>query len=210
MNLRLIAVLFSALAFVSGCSHVATYNPAYITGQTTDLQLSIDGKALVYTTTEDDAYIFSGHPTSFTGGGTTLELPLGKITREVAIAVFNKMFKGGVDTAQALPQTGDYRLIMRPRVTQFEYAYNQLKNAGFAITPQTRITLEVSLLNSQGQVLLQKQYDSGLRDGETYIVSGSPAETINQTVHVVLASLMKNAAWDASAILADQARAPTQ
>ena len=109
----------------------------------------MQGKGLIYTTSEDDNYLFKGPPTSFTGSATTLEVPLGKMTKEIAILVFKDTFKDGHQSTNALEKLHEYELVFYPKVVQFSYAYNQLKNLGFAITPQVRIVLNVKLYDKR-------------------------------------------------------------
>ena len=86
-----------------------------------------------------------------------------------------------------------YIVAVKPRIQRFEYAYNQLKNVGFAITPQVWVDLEVIAYAPDGKVLINKVYESGLCEGESYLMSGSPAEKINQEVHQALWQLMAQA-----------------
>jgi hypothetical protein len=160
-----------------------------------------EGRVLVVTEVADDNYVYKGSPASFTGSATQLQLPLGVITREIALVVFGRAFKEGSDRANEIKTPGIYRLIVKPRTTSFDYKYNQLRNLGFAITPQTRIFLEVMILDPNGKEVLKKTYDSGLVNGTTYLMSGSPGEMVNRTAHEVLYQLMEQAASDALALL---------
>jgi hypothetical protein len=189
------------ISLLSGCSHVAIYNPSYLTDSIpVEHSQAGKGRVLILTDASADAYKFVGNPTSFTGGGTTLALPLGIMTREIALRVFGEVYKDGHDRSNTVPAGSDYAAIITPRVTHFEYAYNQLKNAGFAVTPQVRMTLTVKLIDSGGGVLLDKSYDSGLVDGKTYLMTGEPAEKINRTAHMVLYDLMLKASNDVIAV----------
>lgn len=188
------AVILSLL--LAGCSHVATYNPAYLSVPPYEASERMDGKVLVYTEREDDNFVFSGNPTSFTGGGTTLTVPLGLITREVAVYTFGRHFSGGADSSNKLEGLAGYRAIIRPRVLSFTYAYNQLKNLGFAVTPGVTLEIEVQLLDPDGKRTYSRKYASGLAQGHTYVVSGTPGERVNQLVHETLYTLMDDAARD--------------
>lgn len=168
------------------------------------LQPLVNGKALIYTEAADDQYVFSGHPTSFTGSGTTLSIPLGLITKQIAIIVFGKIFREGADSANSIDKATNYTVVVTPKVTHFEYAYNQLKNLGFAITPETRLTLNVKLFDKNNKLIFEKSYDSSLASGETYVISGEPDEKVNQIVHKTLFDLMRQAAMDAAQVIADK------
>jgi hypothetical protein len=190
---RLISAALLIVA-LSGCSFQAGYNPAYLPSSA--MNLGLDGKALVVLDVSEAARIYSDNPRSFTGGGSTLSLPLGEITKQVAIRVFAAAFKGGADFANQSAPGADYRLVVKPRVARLDYYYNQLKNLGFAITPQLEMELSVTMLHGDGTVLFERTYVSGRSEGDTYIVSGSPHEKVNKLVHLILFKLMTDAAVD--------------
>lgn len=196
-----LALLALTTLIISGCSYKVGFNssylpPAGIVGKT-------DGKALVLMTQEEETWIYSGHPTSFTGGGTTLTVPMGNITKQVALEVFSRHF-AQVDTANDLGKAAGYTLVVNPRVKHFEYAYNQLKNLGFAITPEVKLELGVKLFDGSGQQLLDKTYVSGNLEGESYMMSGSPEEKVNKALHQALYDLMSQAARDSLPAIARQ------
>lgn len=193
-TIQFIVLISIALAF-SGCAFNAGYNPSYISSQ--PLALGAPGKALVVMESSDANWVFSGRPTSFTGGGTTLTVPLGEISKQVALKVFGAAFKDGTDFRNSVGDASNYRLVVSPKVATFTYAYNQLKNLGFAVTPQVNLQLRVTLISSDGKTLLEKTYTSGTVDGDSYLLSGQPAEKVNQLLHQVLFKLMTEAAIDA-------------
>ena len=185
--------------FFSGCSFNAGYNPSYISSQ--PMALGIAGKSLVVLDVGDAAWTYSGSPTSFTGGGTTLTIPMGEITKQIALKVFGAAFKEGAEFRHTAGDVKGYRLVVQPKVSQFNYAYNQLKNLGFAITPQVQIQLRVVMTGPGGKQILEKTYESGLTEGESYMVSGQPAEKVNQIMHITLFKLMTDAAIEAKTVL---------
>ncbi len=193
-----LAPLAAALA-LSGCAFNAGYNPSYLPAQAA--VLGIPGKSAVVMEATDAQWVFSGKPTSFTGGGTTLTLPLGEITRQVALKVFGAAFKEGADFREKSADLAPYRLVVQPKVGQFTYAYNQLKNLGFAVTPQVTVQLNIVLLTPDGRKVLEKQFSSGTVDGDTYMLSGQPAEKVNQLLHQVVFKLMTDAAMEAKGAL---------
>lgn len=199
MKLTISAVLLAAL--LAGCSHTATYNSAYLSAPPPAAGDRMDGKALIYTEAVDDKYVFTGNPTSFTGGGTTLTEPLGQITREVAVYVFGRHFKDGADASNKLDNLPGYRVIVRPRLLTFNYEYNQLKNLGFAISPGVMLEIETQLLDQSGKTYYSKKHASGMVHGHTYVVSGEPGERINQLVHETMYKLMEESAQDIKAAL---------
>jgi hypothetical protein len=198
-SLSLAAIVLGAL--LSGCAQMATYNPAYITRPASAEADKLAGKVLVYTVKADDDNAWLGKPTSFTGGGTTLSIPLGVIARELAAVVFGDAFRDGAVKANSLAGATDYRVIVQPKVSAFSYEYNGLKNAGFAITPTVILTLEVSLLDAGGKTVSQRRYDSGTVEMPAYFVSGAPGEEIGKAAHKALFDLMTQAAKDLREVL---------
>jgi hypothetical protein len=194
--------LLIAAFLVTGCAFNVGFNPAYLPGEAQTLE--IPGKGLVVIDATDDNWISSEHPTSFTGSATTLAIPIGTISREVAMRVFGAAFKEGADFRNVAGDTSGYQLVVMPKVTKFTYAYNSLQNLGFAITPQVDIGMHVTLTAPDGHLLLDKVYASGLVNGNTYVMSGQPAEMVNKLVHITLFNLMTSAAKDAKQIMARQ------
>lgn len=74
--------------------------------------------------------------------------------------------------------------------------FPQLKNLGFAITPEVRVTMRMTLLDSTGKDLHEKDYDSGVVSGSSYMISGRPVERVNKLAHEVVYDLMCRAASD--------------
>jgi hypothetical protein len=181
---------------LAGCTHTATYNSAYLSAPPPAASERMDGKVLVFTERADDGYVFSGNPTSFTGGATTLSLPLGQITREVAVYAFGRHFKDGAEASNKLDSLAGYRAVIHPRVLSFTYEYNQLQNLGFAITPGVEMSIDVQLYDANGKATYSRKHMSGLSQGHTYMVSGTPGERVNQLAHETMYKLMDEAARD--------------
>lgn len=188
-----------AALLITGCSYKVGFNSSYL--PPAGIVGKHDGKALVVMTQEEQDWVYSGNPTSFTGGGTTLTAPLGNITKQVALEVFSRHF-AEVASATEMPDSGRYTLVVNPHVTHFEYAYNQLKNLGFAITPEVKIDLAVTLYDGTGNKLLDKTYSSDLVEGESYVMSGGPEQKVNQALHKALYDQLEQAAQDALQLLA--------
>lgn len=68
---------------------------------------------------------------------------MGEITRQIALQVLGSAFKGGADYRNSASDVTGYRLIVKPKLNRFSYAYNQLKNFSFAVTPQVNLELNV-------------------------------------------------------------------
>jgi hypothetical protein len=207
-RLRQTAAVAAALALMllSGCAYNVGYNSTYLPAEQTHQKTP--GKVLIYMPDKDANWVFKGHPTSFTGGGTTLTIPLGDITRQIAVRAFSNEFTS-VTAADMIKNQADYTMVVQPRVKHFEYAYNQLKNLGFAITPETRVDLSVKASDSQGRTIIDKVYQSGKIEGETYMASASPAEKVNAAVHKTLWKLMNDAIADIKTRLLASPHAPS-
>jgi hypothetical protein len=194
-------LLVVAIALVSGCAHTGAYDASYLAAARKPADQIVDGKVLIVTSQEDDQYLFNGHPTSFTGSATTLSLPLGQIVKEAAKAAFGDRFKDGADTATTVQSTEGYRVVVAPKVNNFSYAYNQLKNLGFAITPTVEASAHVRVLNPDGSVKTEKEYASGPVEAPSYMLSTKPSDTITKLTHRVVYELMVKAADDVMPLL---------
>ena len=203
MNRNTASLLVSSvILLLSGCAYQAGYNPTYIPDEEPDY-ISAD-EVLLVMADEDEEFIYTGSPSSFTGGGTTLSIPLGAITREVAEEILEDRFSGRVGFANDFLHGEGYRLALKPRVQRFDYKYNSLKNLGFAITPEVEIDLRVTILDSTGQRIFDEVYQSGRVSGDTYFVSGSPSEKVNETLHRALYDLFEESFADARPIVIDR------
>lgn len=193
----------AALAALSlaACTYTTRFNPAHFDSPPVPEQERLDGRVLVMTAAQDDAWIYSGHPSSLTGGGTTLNVPLGEITREAAAKAFGDLFRGGVDRSNHVVGLESYRVVVAPRTVAFDYKYNALRNVGFAVTPEAAVQVHVSLLDAKGNPTWQRTYDSGLESGRTYFISGAPGDRVGEAAHHALLRVMRQAANDVKAVL---------
>jgi hypothetical protein len=175
---------------------MSTYNASYHGTPGTSVTDKLPGKVLILTDKVDDDTPFVGPPTSITGSGTKLTIPLGVIAREIGAVVFGDMFRDGAAKANELPAAGGYRVVVRPRVSKFSYEYNQLKNLGFAVTPTVVLTLDVTTMDGSGKQLQMRSYESGTVEMPAYLISGSPGEEIGKAAHRAIYDLMLKAAFD--------------
>lgn len=203
-RVRTIAALIPIVALMTlgGCSYSLNYNQAYLAAARRPVETRVDGAVLVYTSAMDDQYVFTGPPTSLTGGATKAAVPLGLIMREAAKAAFADMFRGGAEAASGLDHARDVRVIINPRPVTFSYQYAQLRNLGFAITPLVELTAEVRVLDTKGDVVWHRDYASGEVTGPSYMVNFSPEEEINKAAHKAAYDLMAKAAADVAAEIA--------
>jgi len=171
------------VAALGGCANTVAYDSAYVAAARRPPAQVVEGRVLVLTERADDKYVYTGNPTSFTGSARTLTIPLGAITREIAATVYGDVFRDGAESSNELKDPARYRLVIRPKLLRYSYEYNQLKNAGFAITPTVRLSMKVSLLRADGQQAWEKTYESGDAEGQSYMVNTSPEEEINKVTH---------------------------
>lgn len=195
---RLVRMLAGALAASAlvGCATTGSYNASYLAAARRPATIQTDGRVLIVTTPQDDAYVYTGNPTSFTGRATTLTLPLGAIVREAAVAGFADTFKSGADVATTVKDPARYVVIVAPRLASFSYEYNQLKNAGFAITPTAVVNVDVRVLDAGGTTRWQRSYASGPVEGSSYMLNTSPGEEISKVAHKALYDMFAKAAAD--------------
>lgn len=192
---RFVGAVLAVLA-VAGCSSTSSYNPSYLAAARRPAAVMSDGKVLLVTTPQDDAYVYTGNPTSFTGSATTLTIPLGSIVRETAVAAFTDTFKGGVDVAAQVTDPSRYVVIVAPKLVSYSYEYNQLKNVGFAITPTAVVSVDVRVLDAKGATRWQRTYASGPVEGPAYMLNTSPGEEISKVTHKALYDLFSKAATE--------------
>ena len=190
--------MFAALASGAGCSYTVAYAPDYVKPEKVEAKDLFDGKVLVYMEPADVDYVYKGSPGTLTGGATTLSVPIGIITREVTRTVWAGHFASGADSATSLDTAGAYRVVVRPRVTSYSYAYHQLENLGFAITPGVRVTLDVALVNGAGVPQWSRSYDSGEVKAGSYMMSFKPEEKVNRLTHQIVADLNRKALQEAA------------
>lgn len=188
-----------ALAALSGCASSMAYRADYVPDKPFAESERIAGRVLIYTSQADDERLVTAGATSFTGSGMQLTTPVGMMTREIAQKVFGKAATGGADVSHDLGNAAGYTVIVRPQAQQFSHGFPQLKNLGFAITPEVRVTIRVSLLEASGQRVFEKDYDSGVVSGESYMLSGKPVERVNKLAHEAIYELMRKAAADVRA-----------
>lgn len=199
-------IVFWALAFatLSACTSTLQYNPQYEGRIQPAPGVQLPGRAVVFTTEAEDNYIYTGNPTSFTGGATKISIPLGLITKEISQNGFERIFSGGAVLARDIDAVSDYRVIVRPRISNFSYAYNQLKNVGLLVTPQTDISLSIEVLDNNRRVIHVNTFSSGVKDGDSYMMSGNPADRINRLAHEVITELVNQATNEVYYLLQNQ------
>ena len=183
----------SAILFV-GCAQVGTYNPTYFEYFPSVYPTKLAGRAGIEMSKSEQAEVFTGRPTSFTGGATTLNLPIGQILKEGAILAFGDLYAEGAEVVDSASLAGKYAAIFRPRLRSLTYEYNGLKNAGFAVTPTAVVAIEVGLKSPDGKQVWSQTIDSGQVEGPTYFLSGNPGEEISKAAHKAVLKTLQTAA----------------
>ena len=203
MKKALIVAAFAPLCFIGGCAYTANYNPSYLASARRPVTEPFEGKILIVTSVQDDKYVYTGNPTSFTGSATSLSIPVGQILKESAGAAFADAFKGGADTKNleigdpvSHTDSGKYVALVTPKLVSYSYEYNQAKNLGFAITPTAVVVTDVRIIDHDGTTSFQKQYESGPVEGPAYMINMSPQEEINKVTHKAFYEIFSKAAAD--------------
>jgi hypothetical protein len=184
------------ISAVIGCATSIAYRADYVPDRAVSDADRIAGRVLVYTTKADDERLASAGATSFTGSGANLTTPIGMMTREIAVKVFSRYATDGAAASNDLADAARFSIVLRPETRDFKYGFPQLKNLGFAITPQVEMTLRMQLIDASGRTEFEQTYSSGVVEGKSYMLSGSPYERINKLAHQTLYDLMVRAAAD--------------
>ena len=189
-----LAALGAVLLSAYGCSYQTGFNSTYIPEEPAG-HWSADHVQIVMS--EYDAnYTSSSSPSSFTGGGTTLVIPMGQIVREVTSEALRDRFSGEIGFANEM-LADRYQLGIRPTVRKWDYKYNSLRNLGFAITIEGELDLQVEILDPSGEVIFENTYASGLRQGQSYFASFSPEEKVSALLHELIYEHVEQALDDA-------------
>ena len=199
------AVVGAALA-LNACAYEIGYRPDYVPAETPPFVAQ--GRLLIVMPQEQREFVYAGRPASTTGDFTTLTVPIGAIVQAVAKEVFSSCFAYGVEFVDSVNAQEDYVVALEGDMQEFVYAYTKVIDQGFDeqapdvwITPELEIAFAVKAYNRAGATLLDKTYDSGVTAGESYMVTGRPAERINRTLHATLHALMLQVANDLRPLL---------
>ena len=125
-----------------------------------------------------------------------------------ALKVFSKVASDGAEETDDFANASRYTIVLRPQIENFEYGFPHPK-LGIEITPEVRMTLRITLLDADGRVMLEKDYDSGVVSGSRHVVSGKLVERTNKLAHEVMYDLMRRAAADVHRYQRTQAAAAT-
>jgi len=184
-----------------GCAFKGQYQPKLLSQQLSLIEAKFDGQALVLTDSKEDLKLYQQGPSSLTGAATSLSINVGGYLKDISVEVFSRLFKEGAIHSNNENESGEYVVIIKPEILNYDWRFNQLKNLGFAITPETKIDLLVTLKDSKGKVLLEKKYESDYLSGGSYLASIKPHEKVNKSVHQSIYNLLMLVAEDIGKIL---------
>ena len=184
-----------------GCAFKGQYQPKLLSQQLSLIEAKFDGQALVLTDSKEDLKLYQQGPSSLTGAATSLSINVGGYLKDISVEVFSRLFKEGAIHSNNENESGEYVVIIKPEILNYDWRFNQLKNLGFAITPETKIDLLVTLKDSKGKVLLEKKYESDYLSGGSYLASIKPHEKVNKSVHQSIYNLLMLVAEDIGEIL---------
>jgi len=204
---------------IAGCATEVAYQPEYLSDAIPSYLA--ETQILILMDEDDLEYVYEGTADSFIGQNVTLRMPIGAITREIAANVFQSHFNYGVVFAATPPRDVRYVVAIEPEIRNFSYRYDQyvdqtviemreLGTGGIEAVPATIITpsiqfeLVLRAFDAQGNVVLERDYDSGVVAGESYYVTSRPHERVNATFHAALQDMMLTVADDLQPILARQ------
>lgn len=199
-------VLLLILSFLVsfGCTHDMEYKPKYLGTPVFDQVHKFDGKCAIYTTSRDDSYVFQGYPSSVYGSAETLKIPLGLITKNAAVRVFDAVCDE-VSTVDSLDGR-DYDVAIYPSPIGFEYFFAERGFLRLVITPQVVIYLQITAFNSDQDVVFEKSYNSGVVNGKNIYIPMTGWENVNAVAHMTIAELMSTAAEEIVVVLKEKTR----
>ena len=189
----------AVMSVVTGCSTTVFYNPALVAQRIQQVGVPSPGRALIYTTVAQDAYVYKGRPNTFAGSAVEARIPFGRMTHEIAIATFNDAFSQGTVSGRSLDRPSDYQVIIMPSVTEFDYQYSPTPGSLLQTSADIRMKLRGKVLSPDANVLMDKVYDSNRVMSEG--TAGYVPKMLNKVVHTTLCDLMSEFARDVKLIV---------
>jgi hypothetical protein len=183
-----IIAIFSC--FICGCTTNLTIQPQYVSsGISAPI---IAGHANIVMTPNDHNFLFEGGPRSLTGAGTSIKIPIGTLIETVGEKVCSGYFAAGADYSTTLVRSG-YNVSVK--YDGFSYKFDELSNLGLLITPKISIALKIEILSGDGTVIVPEQRYEKIDYSATgaYFVSLHPDEKINQSLHMAIAAIFRDA-----------------
>lgn len=193
-----------ATLLLGACAAPLAYRAAYLPAGPTPASDRVKGRVLVFTSMADDDRLITAGATSVTA--FKMNVQAGVMSREIAIAVFSKV-ADGVDQSHDLANAARYAIVLRPQIENIDYAFTHPKHLGIEVTPQVRVVMRITLLDPSGQVLLEKDFDSGPVSKGRSIIGEELVGRTDVLVHEAIYGLMLRAAADIHVFQQTQAAA---
>ena len=124
-----------------GCAFKGQYQPKLLSQQLSLIEAKFDGQALVLTDSKEDLKLYQQGPSSLTGAATSLSINVGGYLKDISVEVFSRLFKEGAIHSNNENESGEYVVIIKPEILNYDWRFNQLKNLGFAITPEYHLSI---------------------------------------------------------------------
>lgn len=193
-NFKLLPAL---LLFLGSCSYDASFRQDFIpqTPSLSSIQ-KLDGKGLVVMSLSDENFIFSDNPASFTGAGTSLTIPMGKVIKQIALEVFGSTFSEGVYFSNNFDNPEDYLLMINPIVELDNYKYDSLESLGFAVTPKVSVSAKVTVRSPDNSILFEKNYSYVDMKAAAYVFASNPDEKVNELIHQAIHKILLESLTD--------------
>jgi hypothetical protein len=198
------AAVVAATLLLGGCAAPIPYRAAYVPAGPTSAVDRVKGRVLVFTTIADDDRLITPGATSVTA--FKMNVPAGVMAREIAITVFSRV-ADGADASHDLANAGRYAIVLRPQIENIDYGFVHPKHLGIEVTPQVQVVMRITLLDHSGQVLLEKDFDSGPVSRGRSIVGERLIGRTDVLVHEAIYDLMLRAAGDIHRFQQTQAEA---
>lgn len=182
-----LAAIGGACLLMTACASTLQYKPEYVSAGLAAPK--VQGHAVVVMDAAQQTQSITAHPTSFTGGGTTVTEPVGQILREAALKVFGVGFSDGAEVSE-ISKPGAYDVGLK--LDNFSYKYDQLSSLGFEIKPKVTVSLDVDAVAPDGRKLFSKTYQRTDYLVGAYVISGNPPEKINQALHMAVTEIFRD------------------
>lgn len=206
VNFRTLAMSGLVAVSLGACTSTATVHPDYVSAGVS--APVVQGRAVLVMDEAQRKQVISSHPTSFTGGGSSLVEPVGPIIETVGQKIFNAGFSGGA-TVSDKPAADAYDVIVH--LDNYTYAFDQLSSLGLAITPKVTVSITANVRGPGDRALFHKTYARRDFTIGAYAASLHPEEKINQGLHMALGEIFRDILDDtAKAKVDDAAKAESQ
>ncbi len=201
-------LLAGGVLMAAGCATTVRYSPDLVAQRIQQVGAPMPGKVLIHTTEAQDAGVYRGRPKSFAGSAVAVNIPFGKMTRDIALKTFHGNFSQGAVASDSMSDAAAYRVIIMPQVTHFDYLYRPAPGSLISMVADGRMKLRVKALSPDAVVLVDKEYDSSRVISEP--TAGYLPTVLGQLAHTTLCDLMADVARDVKLAVLQQSMAPGQ